>query len=326
MYGMILMALFAASPQVQIGTGAGQFAVSAEHDETAHDVAVHYYKPGSFTPDSPIIMIMPGGGRNGDDYRDSWIDASEKYGLLVLSPSFSEDHYPGSASYNIGRMIYDVDRATLTSFKLRTDPSEWIFEDIDRIYKVAAEAVGSTRTGYDIFGHSAGGQIVHRMIMFAPDTKIDRAVAANSGWYTLAIMEDQLPRMSEPFPFGLNGAPITNEGLRSAFARNLTVFLGEMDNAGETRGHLRRTPETNRQGPHRLARGRYFYDTAWLSARILGADFAWKLEVVEGVGHSYRKMGAAAAEFLYGDGDRHTMSHAATASGASDDRTSSITE
>lgn len=35
----------------------------------------------------------------------------------------------------------------------------------------------------------------------------------------------------------------------------------------------------------------------------MGAQFNWGLKVVDGVGHDYRLMGQAAAEFLYGDSD-----------------------
>ena len=35
-------------------------------------------------------------------------------------------------------------------------------------------------------------------------------------------------------------------------------------------------------------------------AEVLGVPFSWRLEVVDGVGHDYRRMGEAAAEYLYG--------------------------
>ena len=49
---------------------------------------------------------------------------------------------------------------------------------------MVVEDVGSREAQYDIFGHSAGGQIVHRMAIFHPDSKARRMVAANSAFYT----------------------------------------------------------------------------------------------------------------------------------------------
>jgi poly(3-hydroxybutyrate) depolymerase len=291
---LALCPLFPAWSAVEVTTGSGQFALDVvkQHGLPAHQVEVHYYRARSHRSDSPIIIVLPGGGRNGHDYRDSWTELAERYRLLVLSPSFSEEHYPGPLNYNLARMIKAADRANLDDLEVQSDPAVWIYGQIDRVFEAAARAVGSTRASYDIFGHSAGGQIVHRLVLFAPAARIDRAVAANSGWYTAATPQAR-------FPFGLAGAPASDAQIRTAFGRNLTVLLGELDNADETRGHLRKTPETEAQGAHRLARGRYFYETARAHAKNLRAPFAWNMVVVPGVGHSYRQMSAAAAACLY---------------------------
>ena len=47
-----------------------------------------------------------------------------------------------------------------------------------------------------MFGHSAGAQILHRMVLFAPGSRADRIVAANSGFYTLADPDQALPSVS----------------------------------------------------------------------------------------------------------------------------------
>ena len=43
-----------------------------------------------------------------------------------------------------------------------------------------------------IYGHSAGSQFVHRFLMTRPDAPVERAVAANAGWYTLPDDECRL--------------------------------------------------------------------------------------------------------------------------------------
>ncbi len=276
-----------------IALGAGKFTIETEQNNSTRLVTVHFYRPKSYGKDSPILLVVPGGGRNGDTYRDVFVKKANKYGFLVLSPSFAETEFPGPINYNLARMIDDnIDRRNIQNFELRKDHSDWIFEDIDRIFDYAVEATGSNRKTYDIFGHSAGGQIVHRQVLFAENTKIDRAIAANSGWYTAATL-------AEPFPYGLTDAPISKDQLVTAFNRKLIILLGELDNASETRGHLRRTPEANKQGDGRLSRGIYFFETANDQARELHLNHAWTKEIINDVGHSYRKMGEAAAERLY---------------------------
>ena len=47
-----------------------------------------------------------------------------------------------------------------------------------------------------MFGHSAGGQVLHRLAIFRPNNKADRILASNSGWYTI-------PTITNIFPTGL---------------------------------------------------------------------------------------------------------------------------
>lgn len=131
------------------------------------------------------------------------------------------------------------------------------------------------------------------MILLAPETRIRTAVAANSGWYTV-------PAQNVPFPYGLGGISLPADQLEKAFGRRLVLMLGERDDARETRGHLRASPEANAQGPHRFARGEYFNNLAANEAARLGLHLSWRLEMIPGVGHDYRRMGEAAARQLYG--------------------------
>src|SRR5690606_30736613 len=123
---------------------------------------------------------------------------------------------------------------------------------------------------YDLFGHSAGGQILHRLAIFHPNSSADRILAANAGWYTV-------PTFEQEFPYGLKGSGMSREKLETAFGTHLVVFLGEEDDADETRGSLRRIPEADLQGNGRLQRGKYFFEKGREAARGLGVAFEWKL-------------------------------------------------
>lgn len=143
-----------------------------------------------------------------------------------------------------------------------------------------------------MFGHSAGGQILHRFALFGASDRANRLIAANSGWYTL-------PDFGVKFPFGLKQSPLSKEALYKAFTKNLVIFLGEQDNADETRGHLARNDKLDVQGLHRFSRGKYFYRQSKAIAEGMNADFAWQKVHIPDVGHDYRRMSEQAAQYLY---------------------------
>lgn len=279
--------------EINIESGVGKFLIEGGSIKEK-TIVVHYYKPQNLQPESPIVFLIPGAGRNGDDYRDAWIDKAEEFNVLVLSPEYSENHYPEFWSYNLAGMITDIkineERTAMTSFKINKEPDEWIFNDFDRIFNLTKKALHLNMDTYDMFGHSAGGQILHRLAIFKAENKANRILASNSGWYTI-------PTENDNFPYGLKDSFISSEHVN--FNTNLVIFLGEKDNANETRGSLRRSAEVDKQGLHRLERGKYFYCESKKIAAELNADFNWKLEIVPGVGHDYRAMSKAAADFLY---------------------------
>ncbi len=99
--------------------------------------------------------------------------------------------------------------------------------------------------------------------MFTGGPRVERAVAANAGWYTL-------PRKADTFPYGLDGIDVADETLREAFSVPLTILLGEDDNDPNSK-YLRRTPEALAQGAHRLARGASYLAAAQLTAQQMNA-------------------------------------------------------
>ena len=297
--GMTLVerpALAEPSPSIHEGAGAFQLRVGTHGSRT---VDVFYYRPSGLTADSPVLIVLPGAGRNAWNYRDHWKDAADRHGVLVLALHYPEGEYEGFWNYNIASMITDVviDRAAraLSDYRIVTDRERWLFDDVDHVFNAAARGAGLGTEQYDLFGHSAGGQFLHRFAMFASErARANRILASNSGWYTV-------PVPGERFPFGLDDLPVTESQLRAAFARKLVVFLGGSDDENETRGDLVRSAQTDRQGLHRLARGKHFFETSDKVAAAIPAQFNWTLVVVPGIGHDPKGMSMAAAQYLYGD-------------------------
>ena len=293
-FTVALLLLSFAAPAAPLVPGAGEFTLPGGEGRVEKAITVYFHVPANASPDSPVVIVVPGAGRNGWSYRDAWVDAAERHGVIVVSPSYSEEHYPEFWNYNLARMLTDVKinaaRTDFESYSIVEDPREWIFADFDRLFDAVTHRFGLTAERYDMFGHSAGGQILHRYALFHDSAKVDRLLASNSGWYTV-------PSHDAAFPTGLAEAPIKPAMLEKAFARKLVVFLGERDDENETRGHLVRNPRMDRQGLHRLARGGYFYEVAKKQAEARGAPFRWEKVVIPGVGHDYRKMSEAAADY-----------------------------
>ena len=279
--------------------------------EAARYVEVFYYRPTSFNPSSKVVLVIPGSGRNADDYRDSWIESADKYDLLVVSPAYPESEYD-LAAYQLGGLITNLELIDPSiemidgrpykyrmedeniKFSYVSNADEYLFEDFDKIFAQVKELTGTTEEKYDLFGHSAGGQLLHRYAIFKPSSNADRIVAGNAGFYTL-------PNHSESFPFGLEGTDASNEQLQQSFSTKLILLLGEEDNQQETGGIMLHTPKADQQGLGRFERGNYFFEHSRTAALAREFEFSWTLEIVEGVGHNYRAMGAAAAELLYSE-------------------------
>lgn len=267
-------------------SGSGDFFFDATPATAETPVTVWYHVPQGLPADAPILFVMHGTLRNGETYRDQWVDLAEEHRFALVVPEFSREGWPGSRGYNLGRMR-DADGQML--------PEElWAFGVIEDVFDEFRDRTGSTRETYSIYGHSAGAQFVHRFLLFVPTARFDAAVPANAGWYTLPV-ED----VDYPYGLRLDDDRILVDGqrIRDALERPVVILLGEEDNDPEA-SHLRRNEAADRQGTHRFARGNNFFETARNRAAQLGADFNWRVETVPDVGHSNARMAAPAVEAL----------------------------
>ena len=66
---------------------------------------VNFYRPADHTPDGPVVIVQHGMLRNGDDYRDFWIEAAEKHRILIVAPTFADAAFPKAESYNNGLVV-----------------------------------------------------------------------------------------------------------------------------------------------------------------------------------------------------------------------------
>jgi len=252
-------------------------------------IRVHYYIPEGKISEMPLQFIMHGAGRNADDYLEGWKAKADEYGVIIVAPELSKDSF--SSNEYIGGMF-------LTPEGKISDPEATTFSLPDKIFEFIREELQLENSNYNIYGHSAGGQFTHRFMQFYDSPYVDRAVAANAGWYTF-------PDDAADYPYGIRGLFSNSDSLRKSFyGDDLTVLLGTADTIRDK--DLRQTPEADLQGLTRLARGERFFDYNKATADKAGHTFRWQKVYVQGSGHDHTLMSPAAADILYGNRERST--------------------
>src|SRR5690554_1260496 len=79
--------------RVEIPTGSSRFTIRGGKRRESQLITVHCHRPVGFTRRSPILLVVPGSGRNGDDYRDAWVRVADAANVLVVSPEYPENAY-----------------------------------------------------------------------------------------------------------------------------------------------------------------------------------------------------------------------------------------
>ncbi|MCB1549228.1 MAG: hypothetical protein KDJ41_15550 [Hyphomicrobiaceae bacterium] len=265
--------------EIALVPGAGRLEYWDPRPGLRRPIPLWTYTPAGFGPESPIVLVMHGMKRNADEYRDNWAEAAEAEGCLVVAPEFSKAAYPESRDYNYGNVFKDDERL------LPRD--EWLFPVLDRIFLHVKARAGSRREQYALFGHSAGGQLVHRLVTLAFSPLIEIAISANAGSYTMPVMDVR-------YPFGLGGTSYTTEQERALVTRPLVILLGDSDN-DPNHHSLPRDEAAMRQGPHRFGRGQAYFEAGRQLALKHEVPFAWRLEIAPGVAHSNAGLARQAA-------------------------------
>ncbi len=273
----------AAREPVRLIPGAAAFHYVDMQGDRTKDMQVHTYLPaGLRASEARIVFVMHGHGRNAAAYRDAWIPHAEQHGFMVVAPLFDAQQWSDDA-YAHASLIGPGDSRP-------RDPALWSFSVIEHLFDDIRAATNNPATHYLLYGHSEGGQFVHRLVLLLPQARYARAVAANPGWYTL-------PALDTRFPYGLQGTPVTEASLKTSLGRDLVVLLGDQDN-DPNHPMLRRTPRAMAQGPHRLARGEYFMRSAARQAEALRCPLGWRVQRMAGAAHHNSEMAQAAADIL----------------------------
>ena len=84
--------------------------------DAARPLTLHCYRAPTHRADSPVVLVQHGMARNGDDYRDFWVDAADRHGLLIVATTFSQEAWPDAEAYNNG-LVLDAGGAVPTVYR-----------------------------------------------------------------------------------------------------------------------------------------------------------------------------------------------------------------
>lgn len=243
---------------------------------------LHAARPRDWNPGFPVLFVHHGVARNGQDYRDYWLPHVDAGGMLVIAVEFPQADFPEYLCYNFGNLR--------TAEGTPNPRAQWTFGIDPRLFdSLRAQGVTTTRR-YGLFGHSAGGQYVHRMLSFGYRDRVAVAVSANAGTYAM-------PDLAIDWPWGLGATGLAPDDLRALLSFPLTIMAGTND-IKTTGRFFPKGPKSLRQGPTRHARAHTYASTGQASAAALGIPLAWRVIDVPNVGHDGRGMSDAAAPVI----------------------------
>lgn len=200
-------------------------------------INIYYYIPPKISANTNILMVFHGAERNAIDYRNAWKTYAEAANWIVVAPEFTAENFPGGDGYNLGNMFVDGDNPNTS--KLNPE-NEWLFSVIDLIFQFMKEKSGSKVESYNIYGHSAGAQVVQKFLMLPSSNHVNRAIISSAGWYTD-------PDVSISFPYGLKFSPLENLNFENYFSKKIRILICAKDN-NPNDSELRRNSIVDLQG------------------------------------------------------------------------------
>lgn len=270
---------------VQNLRGTGNFVYTGYAPLSDKPLTVYYHIPETVNDFAPILLVFHGGSRDAKESRDKLISKANLNRLIVIVPEFSEANFPGSDRYNLGNVFVDGDRPSAQTLN---NQDIWTFSYVEPLFDHIKLIAGNNNATYHTFGFSAGAQFLHRFLIFKPDARVNKSVAAASGWYTM-------PDLQIDFPYGTNEAPLNQASLDAFFLKELTVLVGENDNDPNA-ASLRRNSSADVQGTNRFDRANYFVNQSSTIANSTSSSFNWQLRTLPNTGHDFLPLAAYAID------------------------------
>lgn len=249
-------------------------------------VTVFYYIPTKGdVKNMSVLFSFHGAERSGKVQLNAWRYLAEEYGFIIIAPQFSKEFFSEN-DYQFGGIF------TAKDFKTLNNKEKWTGQIVEPLFDFFKAETKSLATNYNMFGHSAGAQFVHRFLIAFPKARVNKAVAANAGSWTFPYAKGIIGAddVAYGWPMSIKNTPFANQRtLAGFFNRKLYIQLGQQDidaNAVD----LPKGIAAAAQGINRLERGRFFYKECKRLAQDAGVNFSFKIAEVADSNHSTLKM------------------------------------
>ena len=232
----------------------------------APHINYHLVVPSNLRRAAPVLVLVHGISRNVDEHVRWFANAAAARGAIVVAPVFSLGTFPNY------QRLGGLGRGP------RADHA------LDAILAEVRVQVPMAGGQLLLYGHSGGGQFVHRYVMAHPDG-VARYVVSAAGWYTW-------PDPTMPFPDGTGPTPGLAD-LAPDPQRFLTVPGQVLVGARDTRRSrtLNAAERIDRQqGSTRLERGRRWVGAMNTGAGLLGLSPPLRFRELPNSGHLFTSM------------------------------------
>jgi poly(3-hydroxybutyrate) depolymerase len=281
--GAVTAYLFTRRKDSSLPVGESSYFLEDRSGTCGEPIPVYYYKPATWTEDQPVFIAFPGYTRKAERFEKHLEELAVRYNMLIACPEFSTKKYPGARWYQEGNISdAEGEKGTIQPRQ------QWTFDAIDHVTGAVRRRTHA-KGKVILFGHSAGGQLMHRYSLFASHPAADAIVCANAGWFTM-------PDESVCYPYGIKNVPLSDRDLARAFTRPVIMLMGGNDISREK--PFRDTPEADAQGMNRMERCNNYFHFCEAKAAELGVPFRWQLHVVEGAAHEGGKMAEGAMKLF----------------------------
>ena len=245
------------------------------------DLDIFYHLPETVDENTEILFIIHGNSRNADDYLKVWRKLTEGENVALFAPHFTRNSF---ISFNTLQM-------STSNGVIRSDKNLYLNNSIDTLFEFIKSKFNLKANSYDIYGHSAGAQFVHRYLLMSEDPKVNIAVAANAGWYTFLNGAN--------FPYGVKNPPIvlSDSNVKVFLGTNLHILIGSNDI--DVNSSVNKSDGAQKQGLNRLQRAKNFFDYTSIIVEQNDLVFNWKYQLVPGAPHSNKVMSRAAVRIFF---------------------------
>lgn len=245
------------------------------------DLDVYYHLPEIINNETKVLFVIHGNSRNADNYLNTWIKLAKDKNYAIFAPHFKRSQF---ISFNTLQM-------STSSGRIRNEANLYLNNSIDLLFDYIKSLFDLSQDSYDIYGHSAGAQFVHRYLLFSKSPKVNKAVAANAGWYTFLDGSN--------FPYGINNPPIdfSSQNVINFLNMDLHIHIGSADT--DISSSVNQSEGANSQGLNRFQRANNFFNYTTKIVEENDLNYNWSFLVVDGVAHSNSRMSKAAAKVIF---------------------------